>query len=358
MNAPPNLFTDGKAYERLMGRWSQVAGAKFLDWLDSAERTELDRCRLRQWRLYRSADCARRARAVTGIDPSDGQIVCAHAAGAKLAQFRVADAQACRSPTTVSTPPRWRWSSLFPIRSRRRAKWRVWSSRAALSLPICGTFPGGGFPIRPLSAAMKSLGLRSRRGRMSKRRGARICERFGNRRDCRSIDTTVIRIRVAFADFDDFWEFSSLPVGPSGKALAATVARRAASKSKRACANTADRRRRQHRLRGFRQCREGPQFRQTRNRYQQAVRLDRLPAELLARPRARRRFSPPVRAAAFASHLRGDETLAVDAIGGVRAQPDSGGPSPRARSASSGPAPRCATPCACRRRRPAPAHWR
>ena len=32
MNAPPNLFTDGKAYERLMGRWSQLAGAKFLGW--------------------------------------------------------------------------------------------------------------------------------------------------------------------------------------------------------------------------------------------------------------------------------------------------------------------------------------
>ena len=59
MNAPTNLFTDGKAYERLMGRWSQVAGAKFLDWLDAAKRPALDRCRLRQRRLYRSADCAR-----------------------------------------------------------------------------------------------------------------------------------------------------------------------------------------------------------------------------------------------------------------------------------------------------------
>ena len=36
----------------------------------------------------------------------------------------------------------------------------------------------------------------------------------------RSIDTTVIRIRVAFSGFDDFWASSSVPVGPSGKALA------------------------------------------------------------------------------------------------------------------------------------------
>jgi hypothetical protein len=31
----------------------------------------------------------------------------------------------------------------------------------------------------------------------------------------------VIRIRVAYADFDDFWASSSVPIGPSGKALAA-----------------------------------------------------------------------------------------------------------------------------------------
>ena len=28
------LFTDGEAYERLMGRWSRLVGEIFLDWLD------------------------------------------------------------------------------------------------------------------------------------------------------------------------------------------------------------------------------------------------------------------------------------------------------------------------------------
>jgi len=28
MNQTPNLFTDGKAYERLIGRWSRLAGEK------------------------------------------------------------------------------------------------------------------------------------------------------------------------------------------------------------------------------------------------------------------------------------------------------------------------------------------
>ena len=34
-----------------------------------------------------------------------------------------------------------------------------------------------------------------------------------------AIDTTVIRIRVSFSSFDDFWDSNTLPVGPSGKAL-------------------------------------------------------------------------------------------------------------------------------------------
>jgi trans-aconitate methyltransferase len=29
------LFTDGAAYERFMGRWSRVVGQAFLDWVDA-----------------------------------------------------------------------------------------------------------------------------------------------------------------------------------------------------------------------------------------------------------------------------------------------------------------------------------
>jgi hypothetical protein len=29
------MFSDGKSYERMMGRWSKLAGRIFLDWLDA-----------------------------------------------------------------------------------------------------------------------------------------------------------------------------------------------------------------------------------------------------------------------------------------------------------------------------------
>jgi len=34
MSETSHLFSDGEAYERLMGRWSRLAGEIFLDWLD------------------------------------------------------------------------------------------------------------------------------------------------------------------------------------------------------------------------------------------------------------------------------------------------------------------------------------
>ena len=34
MGSADNLFTDGEAYERMMGRWSRLVGEPFLDWLD------------------------------------------------------------------------------------------------------------------------------------------------------------------------------------------------------------------------------------------------------------------------------------------------------------------------------------
>ena len=33
MTETRSFFTDGQAYERLMGRWSRAAGTTFLDWL-------------------------------------------------------------------------------------------------------------------------------------------------------------------------------------------------------------------------------------------------------------------------------------------------------------------------------------
>src|SRR5579884_1605406 len=86
-------FEDGAAYERMMGVWSRLAGAVFLDWL--APKPNL---------AWLDIGCGNGAftelivercnpRAVHGLDPSEGQLAFARTRpGAHKAQFQLGDA--------------------------------------------------------------------------------------------------------------------------------------------------------------------------------------------------------------------------------------------------------------------------
>ena len=223
MNAPTNLFTDGKAYERLMGRWSQVAGAKFLDWLEPPNGLNWIDVGCGNGAFTEVLIARAAPSAVTGIDPSDGQIDYARTRpGAKLAQFRVGDAQDLPFADNSFDAGSMALVITFlsdPAKAAREM------ARVVKPGGIVATYmwdiPGGGFPIRPLATAMNSLGLEEpARPNVEASRRASM-QAFWQQAGMQSIDTTVIRIRVAYADFDDFWASSSVPIGPSGKALAA-----------------------------------------------------------------------------------------------------------------------------------------
>src|SRR5262245_66328262 len=68
------LFTDGEAYERLMGRWSRIVGEAFLDWLNAPKNLRwLDvGCGNGAFTEKLIARCA--PAAVTGIVASDEQL--------------------------------------------------------------------------------------------------------------------------------------------------------------------------------------------------------------------------------------------------------------------------------------------
>src|SRR4029079_7932282 len=89
-----NYYTDGQAYERLMGRWSRAAGEIFLDWLSLPKGLKwLDvGCGTGAF----TAVIIERASPshVSSIDPSEDQIAHARTGpAAKVASFRIGDAQ-------------------------------------------------------------------------------------------------------------------------------------------------------------------------------------------------------------------------------------------------------------------------
>jgi ubiquinone/menaquinone biosynthesis C-methylase UbiE len=220
MNEAPNLFTDGKAYERLMGRWSQVVGATFLDWLGAPKGLRwidvgCGNGAFTEVLIARAAPAA-----VTGIDPSPGQIDYAQKRPAtKLAEFRVGDAQALPFADKSFDAASMALAISFipdPLKAAKEM------ARAVKSGGIVATYMwdfDGGFPLEPLYRAMKSLDLplQSRPSESASRQSEMraIWEKAG----MQSVATKVIRVRIAYSDLDDFWDSNIVPVGPTGKTL-------------------------------------------------------------------------------------------------------------------------------------------
>jgi len=221
MSEAPNLFADGKAYERMMGRWSRLAGDKFIDWLDAPKGLRWIDVGCGNGAFTEMLIAKTAPAAVTGIDPSDGQIAYARTRpGTKTAEFRVADAQSLPFADKSFDAASMALVIAFipdPVKAAKEMA-RVVKPGGTVATYMWD-FDGGGSPISPIAAAMKSLGMPA---------PARPSENASRRDDMRdiwekaglqSVDTEVIRIRVAYSDFDDFWESNSVPVGPSGKAI-------------------------------------------------------------------------------------------------------------------------------------------
>jgi SAM-dependent methyltransferase len=217
MSEAPNLFGDGKAYERLMGRWSRLAGEKFLDWLDAPKKLKwLDvGCGNGAFTEVLIARCS--PASVIGVDRSEGQLAYARGrAGTKGAEFRVADAQALPFPDNSFDAASMALVLVFipdPVKAAREMA-RVVRPGGVVATYMW-EFPDG-FPLAPLAAAMKDLGLTP-----PERPNVEASARDAMRAIWKEAGLTaiVIRIRVSFSSFDDFWDSNTVPVGPSGKAL-------------------------------------------------------------------------------------------------------------------------------------------
>lgn len=221
MSEAAQLFADGKAYERMMGRWSRLAGDLFLDWLDLPKGL--------RWLdvgcgngAFTEAVVARVApAAVAALDPSQGQLAYARQRpGAKLAQFRLGDAQALPFADGSFDVAAMALVIVFvPDPGKAVAEMARVTRGGGWVATYMWDIEGGGLPLRPIYVAMDSLGLTlsSRVATAASRQDSlrAMWEAAG----LQSIGTQVIRITVGYADFDDFWDSISAPVGFTGNAI-------------------------------------------------------------------------------------------------------------------------------------------
>jgi len=223
MAEPQIRFEDGAGYERMMGTWSRLAGHIFLDWLKPASGLQwIDiGCGNGAFTELLAGRCA--PAGIQGIDPSEAQLAFArsrHAAG--IAQFQKGDAMALPFPDNSFDAAVMALVIFFvPDPAIGVAEMARVVRAGGLIASYAWDIEGGGFPLEPVLAEIRAMGLATIRppsfaaSRMENLRALWTGTGLGR------IEMREIAVQRTFSDFDDFWNTALL--GTTVKATVATM---------------------------------------------------------------------------------------------------------------------------------------
>jgi SAM-dependent methyltransferase len=218
-------FDDGAAYERYMGKWSQLAGETFLDWLapPSGLRWLDVGCgngAFTEMILERCAPVS-----VDGIDPSEAQLAYARARPAsRVARFRQGDAMALPFDDNTFDAAVMPLVIFFvPDPSKGVAEMARVVGPGGMVTAYAWDMSGGGFPYETLHAEMRALGVDVPvpPSRDASRIDAML--ELWTAAGLDAVGTREIAVQRTFADFDDYWA-TVLGAPSAGRQLAAMTA--------------------------------------------------------------------------------------------------------------------------------------
>ncbi len=221
MSDAGQMFSDGKVYERMMGRWSKRVGVQFLDWLDAPKGLSWLELGCGNGAFTEELIAHSAPRAVSAIDPSEGQLAFARTRpAARLAEFRLGDAQALPFPDRSFDAAAMALAiSFIPDPAKAVAEMARVVRPGGIIATYMWDIPGGGLPLAPVGRAFKAMGKEySRTSDNASRREA--MQTLWQSAGLQAVETRVIRITVNFTSFDEFCESSLVPIGPAGQVIA------------------------------------------------------------------------------------------------------------------------------------------
>src|SRR3954470_14363042 len=162
MAEPQILFNDGAGYERMMGKWSRLAGEVFLDWLKppSSLRWIDVGCGNGAFTELLAERCA--PAEIQGVDdPSEAQLAFARARhSADIAQFRRGDAMALPFADNSFDAAAMALVIFFvPDPAAGVAEMARVVCPGGTVASYAWDIEGGGFPVEPVLAELRSMGF-------------------------------------------------------------------------------------------------------------------------------------------------------------------------------------------------------
>lgn len=217
-------FTDGTAYERYMGKWSQLVGETFLDWLAPARGARwLDvGCgsgAFTEMLVERLAPAS-----AHGVDPSEEQLVFARArptlGGAK---FQKGDAMALPFDDGAFDAAVMPLVIFFvPDPARGVSEMARVLRPGGIAAAYAWDLAGGGFPHEALLVEIRAMGLETPMPPSPDASRLEVMRKLWVDAGLIDVETREIVAQRTFPDFDDYWStLSGAPsVGPKLAAMA------------------------------------------------------------------------------------------------------------------------------------------
>ncbi|MFL5308063.1 MAG: class I SAM-dependent methyltransferase [Polyangia bacterium] len=201
-------FSDGAAYERYMGRWSQGAGESFLDWVRTLPGLRwLDvGCGNGAFTEMLAERCA--PASIHGIDPSEAQLTFARTRPAlRSADLRKGDAMAlpfAESAFDAAVMPLVIFFVSEPAQGVAEMARVV--APGGLVCAYAWDMPGGGFPYAVLQQELNAMGVEVPKPPHPESSEIGALRALWAQAGLEAIEARAFPVERTFSGFDDYWE--------------------------------------------------------------------------------------------------------------------------------------------------------